>query len=78
MRPTTSILRLREGGRGSVVSDWIPADKELPGTSRCVLVTDLEGHFIACYEDDTWVVAYTGDPIDSHVTHWMELPEVPE
>jgi hypothetical protein len=60
------------------VSPWIPADKELPGNARCVLATDLEAHFIAVYWNDVWTNAHTSDEIDSVITHWMELPEVPE
>ena len=68
------------------ISNWIPAAKELPGNPRCVLATDGECHFIAVYqladhmefvEAPGWSNAHTGDEIDSHVTHWMELPEVP-
>ena len=59
------------------ISNWIPADKELPGNMRCVLATDIEAHFVAIYEDGAWVEAGTSEPIDSHITHWMELPEVP-
>jgi hypothetical protein len=29
------------------MTNWIPADKELPGNARCVLATDLEAHFVA-------------------------------
>jgi hypothetical protein len=66
----------------SLISEWIPADKELPGNPRCVLATDGEAHFIACYEalcadPAGWSNAHTSDEIDSHITHWMELPEVP-
>jgi hypothetical protein len=60
------------------ISPWTPADKELPGNMRCVLATDIEAHFVAIYEDGTWIEASTSEPIDSHITHWMELPEVPE
>jgi hypothetical protein len=65
------------------ISNWIPADKELPGNPRCVLATDGEAHFIACYEalcadPAGWSNAHTSDEIDSVITHWMELPEVPE
>ena len=69
------------------MSNWIPADKELPGNPRCVLATDGEAHFVAVYEGDDnmdygsiegWSNAHTGDEIDSVITHWMELPEVPE
>jgi hypothetical protein len=66
------------------MSEWIPADKELPGNPRCVLATDGECHFIAIYAPDDcmdivpgWSNAHTEESIDSHVTHWMELPEVP-
>jgi hypothetical protein len=65
------------------ISPWIPADKELPGNPRCVLATDGECHFVACYESphaddpDGWIYAHTSDEIDSVITHWMELPEVP-
>jgi len=59
------------------MSEWIPADKELPGNMRCVLATDMECLFIGIYEADKWICATTSDEIDSHVTHWMELPEVP-
>ena len=62
----------------SAPSNWIPADKELPGNMRCVLATDIEAHFVAIYEDGTWVEAGTSEPIDSVITHWMELPEVAE
>jgi hypothetical protein len=64
----------------SAPSNWIPADKELPGNMRCVLATDMECHFIACYqgdEEEAWINAHTSEGIDSYVTHWMELPEVP-
>jgi hypothetical protein len=62
------------------MSEWIPADKELPGNPRCVLATDLEAHFVACYEAtlNEWQNADTGWELDSVITHWMELPEVPE
>ena len=71
-------------------SPWIPADKELPGNPRCVLATDGEAHFVAVYEGEgvlancdittghKWSEAYSGEEIDSVITHWMELPEVPE
>jgi hypothetical protein len=66
-------------------SQWIPADKELPGNPRCVLATDGECHFIAIYAPDDcmdlapgWSNAHTDESIDSVITHWMELPEVPE
>jgi hypothetical protein len=59
------------------MSEWIPADKELPGNARCVLATDLEAHFVAVYWNDVWTEAHSDTEIDSVITHWMELPEVP-
>jgi hypothetical protein len=59
------------------VSEWVPTEKELPGSPRCVMATDGEAHYIAVYESDKWFNAHTSDEIDSYVTHWMELPEVP-
>jgi hypothetical protein len=53
------------------MSEWIPADKELPGNPRCVLATDGEAHFVAVYETPSqgvvysaWINAHTGDEID--------------
>jgi hypothetical protein len=70
------------------MSEWIPADKELPGNPRCVLATDGECHLIAVYTPPDmfvdrldiapgWSNAHTEEEIDSVITHWMELPEVP-
>jgi hypothetical protein len=71
------------------MSEWIPADKELPSNPRCVLATDGEAHFIVVYDHEgemanrtilmgrKWYEAFTGEEIDSVITHWMELPEVP-
>ena len=59
------------------VSFWTPADRELPDNPRCVLATDLEAHFIATFEDGQWFNAHTSELIDSVVTNWMELPEIP-
>jgi hypothetical protein len=68
------------------MSEWTFADKELPGNPRCVLATDGECHFIACFESGVktssaffarWFNAHTSEEIDSVITHWMELPEVP-
>jgi hypothetical protein len=83
-RPNPSLEKVLEQAEASRelhrgrISPWIPSDKELPGNMRCVLATDIEAHFVAIYEDGTWVEASTSEPIDSHITHWMELPEVPE
>jgi len=79
-RPHPSLEKVLEQAEVSraQISPWIPSEKELPGNMRCVLATDIEAHFVAIYEDGTWVEASTSEPIDSHITHWMELPEVPE
>jgi hypothetical protein len=65
------------------VSYWTPADRELPDNPRCVLATDGELHFVAVWDDPAaggsgWCEAYSAEEIDSVITHWMELPEVPE
>ena len=62
------------------MSEWIPADKELPGNPRCVLATDGEAFFIAVYWNKQWTNAWTDEDIYSAttITHWMELPEAPE
>jgi hypothetical protein len=33
---------------------------------------------VAVFWNEVWTEAHTSDEIDSVVTHWMELPEVPE
>jgi hypothetical protein len=61
------------------VSFWTPADRELPDNPRCVLATDGEAHFVAIImADGEWQNAHTDEPIDSVITHWMELPEIPQ
>lgn len=60
------------------VPTWITAALWLPPDPRCVLATDLEAHFIACYDGEEWQNAWTDEPIDSVITHWMDLPEIPE
>ena len=57
---------------------WVDAAKWLPMGPHCVLATDLECHFIAVWDGTEWSNAWTDEPIDSVVTHWMELPEMPE
>lgn len=68
-----------------VAGQWIPADKSLPGNPRCVLATDGECYYLACYSEKGtmdflpgWNDARSDEGIDYVITHWMELPEVPE
>jgi len=56
---------------------WVDAAKWLPMGPHCVLATDLECHFIAVWDGTEWSNAWTDEPIDSVVTHWMELPDPP-
>ena len=57
---------------------WTDAANCLPPDMRCVLATDMEMHFIACFDGDEWAEVYTEEPIDSVITHWMPLPQIPE
>lgn len=66
----------RRDNRGAPL--WIDAAKWLPPAPRCVLASDLEAHFIATWDGEEWANAWTDEPIDSVITHWMELPELPE
>lgn len=58
-------------------TDWIPAS-EPPSTPRVVIATDLEGQFMAVFENGEWWNAATDEPIDSFVTHWTEQLPLPE
>lgn len=58
------------------IPKWIEAEKWLPGTMS-VLATDLECIWIATYDGDVWRDA-EDEPIDSCVTHWMDLPDLPD
>jgi len=57
---------------------WVDASKWSPMGPHTVLATDLEGIFTAVLQDGVWRSAETEEEIDSVVTHWMELPELPE
>lgn len=57
---------------------WIDASKWLPQGPHEVLATDGEGWFIACLQGSEWWLHELDEPCDSEVTHWMELPEIPE
>ena len=50
----------------------------VPNNPRCVLATDGEEHFMACYHEDKWWNVHTDEEIDSVIIAWMELPEPPE
>lgn len=55
---------------------WVPAADLLPMGAHDVLCTDLEFIWVGAWEKDDWT--RDGAPVDSVVTHWMELPELPE
>ena len=61
-----------------VAIGWTASSDYLPDNPRCVLATDTEAHFIAVYQDGEWINAHTDEVIDSVITHWQELPEMPE
>lgn len=60
------------------IPQWVPAEKWLPMGPHCVLATDMDTHFIAVWDGTEWSNAWTDEPIDSVVTHWMELPDPPD
>jgi len=64
---------------GELVSvGWQSTADFLPDSPRCVLATDIEATYIAVYANGVWYDAHSDEGIDFHITHWMELPELPE
>jgi hypothetical protein len=57
---------------------WQSVEECLPNNARVVLATDLENHYLAIYADDVWASAETDEELDCYMTHWQELPELPE
>ena len=57
---------------------WVDASKWLPQGPHEVLATDGENRFVACLQGAEWWLHELDEPCDSVVTHWMELPELPE
>ena len=58
------------------LATWVPtADVLSPGAHE-VLCSDLEGIWIGTYNADEW--RHDDEPVDVVVTHWQELPELPE
>lgn len=62
--------------RLSELNTWVPADSLVPMGPHDVLCTDLEFIWVGIYENDEW--KRDDLPVDAVVTHWMELPELPE
>ena len=65
-------------GATTDLTTWTEADSYLPDSQRCVLATDGESHFIACYQEGEWINAWTEEPLDSVILWWMELPPIPD
>ncbi len=61
-----------------LAASWVDASKFLPMGPHEVLATDGEGWFIACLQGSEWWLHELDEPCDSEITHWMELPELPE
>ena len=55
---------------------WIPVEDALPTNPYEVLVTDGEGAWLGYYLGGTWYQDH--EPSDSVVTHWREIPELPQ
>jgi len=66
------------GERYRATPQWVDASKWLPQGPHEVLATDGEGSFIAFCNGEKWWLHELDEPCDSEVTHWMELPEIPE
>ena len=50
-----------------------------PDTMRIVLATDGENMYVATYtKEDGWLDAYSVEEIDFYITHWCELPALPQ
>ena len=60
------------------IPQWVDASKWLPQGPHEVLATDGESWFVACLQGAEWWLHELDEPCDSVVTHWMELPELPE
>lgn len=60
------------------MSAWTPERDFLPDDCRDVLATDGEGIFVAYLQSQVWKDKQTEEEIDSVITHWQELPELPE
>lgn len=61
-----------------VTVDWQSVNDCHPIPWKQVLATDLEDQRIAYWSGKFWIEAYSEHEIDSYITHWMELPELPE
>ncbi len=61
----------------SGLGEWRDASKHVAPDGVEVLATDGECWFIAFHTTE-WCDVATDEPIDSVVTHWMFLPEIPE
>ena len=59
-------------------SQWADASKWSPMGPHEVLATDGEAIFVAWNDNGQWLNRDTEEEIDSVITHWMELPELPE
>ena len=64
---------------------WISSSKALPDSPRCVLCTDGEGIWIGCFNESGvtglngyWEDVQLEECFDSVITHWMEMPPVPD
>lgn len=57
---------------------WTPCEKFLPPDPEPVLATDQGTHYVAYWNGEEWMDAFSDEPIDCHVTHWMWLPDFPD
>lgn len=63
--------------RQVVMSEWVSVKDRLPDNNRMVLMTDLTDMATGNLENNKWWVFSRDFPCMT-ITHWMELPNLPE
>ena len=60
------------------MTTWIDVTQQLPDDDTCVLIALDDGEVWTGYHDgdDGWHYV-SSDPLESRVTHWMDLPNPP-
>jgi hypothetical protein len=73
----TAVTEQRDRLAEALILDW--QSGAYPDSIRVVLATDGESVYVATFDTlNGWEDAHTVEPIDYHITHWCELPELPD